>query len=97
MGYFTFWAVVAIAWGSIASAVIIVLPLLESWRTITCVLSGMFTNDALIEKVDEMNSRLRAIMLAMPEAERHYLLEKGPAKKLDYFEEATAGVTDGGC
>ncbi|XP_074582563.1 urea-proton symporter DUR3 [Curcuma longa] len=97
LGYFTFWAVVAIAWGSIASAVIIVLPLLESWRTITCVLSGMFTNDALIEKVDEMNSRLRAIMLAMPEAERHYLLEKGPAKKLDYFEEATAGVTDGGC
>lgn len=97
MVYFTFWAVVAIAWGTIASAVIIILPLLESWRTITCVLSGMFTNDALIEKVDEMNSRLRAIMLAMPEAEKHYLQEKNMAEKLDCFEEATASVTDGGC
>ncbi|XP_042437581.1 urea-proton symporter DUR3-like [Zingiber officinale] len=97
LGYFTFWAIIAVAWGSIASALIIVLPILESWRTITCVLSGMFTNDALIEKVDEMNSRLRAIMLAMPETERHYLLEKGTAKKLDSFEEATAGITGGGC
>lgn len=42
--YFTFWAVIAIAWGTIGSAVIILLPLIESWETIQLVLRGMFTN-----------------------------------------------------
>ncbi|CAL9756578.1 unnamed protein product [Musa acuminata subsp. burmannicoides] len=83
LGYFTFWAVVAIAWGTIASVVIIILPLTESWGTIVRVLNGMFTNDAMMQKVDEMNSRLRAIMVTMPEAERYYLLEKEKTKKLD--------------
>ncbi|RWV97975.1 hypothetical protein GW17_00039202 [Ensete ventricosum] len=92
LGYFTFWAVVAIAWGTIASVVIIILPLTESWGTIVCVLNGMFTNDAMMQKVDEMNSRLRAIMVTMPEAERYYLLEKEKTKKLDGYEETTADV-----
>lgn len=83
LGYFTFWAVVAIAWGTIASVVIIILPLTESWGTIVRVLNGMLTNDAMMQKVDEMNSRLRAIMVTMPEAERYYLLEKEKTKKLD--------------
>ncbi|RRT67782.1 hypothetical protein B296_00027409 [Ensete ventricosum] len=93
LGYFTFWAVVAIAWGTIASVVIIILPLTESWGTIACVLNGMFTNDAMMQKVDEMNSRLRAIMVTMPEAERYYLLEKEKTKKLVGYEETTADVT----
>lgn len=42
--YFTFWAVIAIAWGTIGSAVIILLPLIESWETIQLVLRGIFTN-----------------------------------------------------
>ncbi|CAK9164391.1 unnamed protein product [Ilex paraguariensis] len=50
-GYFTFWAIIAIAWGTIGSAVIIALPLIESWKTIQTVLLGMFTNDRLMEKV----------------------------------------------
>ena len=80
-GYFTFWAVIAIAWGTIGSAVIIVLPLTESWKTIQSVMLGMFTNDRLMEKLDELNVKLQTIMSAMPEAERIYLLEKEKAKK----------------
>ncbi|XP_021279277.1 urea-proton symporter DUR3-like [Herrania umbratica] len=80
VGYFTFWAVIAIAWGTIGSAVIIALPLIESWETIKSVCVGMFTNDRLMEKVEEMNFKLNSIMLAIPEAEKAYLLEKDKAK-----------------
>ncbi|KAL0324110.1 UNVERIFIED_CONTAM: Urea-proton symporter DUR3 [Sesamum calycinum] len=85
-GYFTFWAVIAIAWGTIGSAVIIVLPLVESWETIQNVLLGMFTNDRLIEKMEELNLKLQTIISAMPEAERIYLLEKEKAKKKEASE-----------
>ncbi|CAL5359380.1 unnamed protein product [Camellia sinensis] len=85
-GYFTFWAIIAIAWGTIGSAVIIVLPLTESWQTIQSVILGMFTNDRLMEKVEELNLKLNTIMLAIPEAERIYLLEKGKAKKNEASE-----------
>jgi len=71
-GYFTLWAAVAIAWGTVGSAVIIFLPLVESWDTICKVCEGMFTNDAVYERLDDMNLRLRAIMGAMPEAEERY-------------------------
>ncbi|XP_076944569.1 urea-proton symporter DUR3-like [Bidens hawaiensis] len=80
-GYFTFWAVVAIAWGTIGSAVIIVLPLAESWQTLQSVMIGMFTNDKLIEKIDELNLKLETIIKAVPDAERIYQLEKGKMKK----------------
>ncbi|KAL8063830.1 hypothetical protein ABFX02_01G052400 [Erythranthe guttata] len=40
-GYFTFWAVIAVAWGTVASAVIIALPLIESRETIISVIVGM--------------------------------------------------------
>ncbi|XP_010255736.1 PREDICTED: urea-proton symporter DUR3-like [Nelumbo nucifera] len=86
LGYFTFWAVISIAWGTIASAVIIALPLIESWETIQSVLVGMFTNDRLIEKIEEMNFKMHAIMLAIPEAEQMYLLEKEKAKKQEALE-----------
>ncbi|EPS63443.1 hypothetical protein M569_11338, partial [Genlisea aurea] len=82
-GYFTFWAVIAIAWGTIASAVIIALPLLESRDTIKRVLVGLFTNRILMEKIEEMNLQLHSIITAMPEAERIYLLEKNKLKKED--------------
>ncbi|THG14132.1 hypothetical protein TEA_003187 [Camellia sinensis var. sinensis] len=85
-GYFTFWAIIAIAWGTIGSAVIIVLPLTESWQTIQSIIFGMFTNDRLMEKVEELNLKLNTIMSAIPEAERIYLLEKGKAKKNEASE-----------
>ncbi|GJU40668.1 urea-proton symporter DUR3 [Tanacetum coccineum] len=80
-GYFTFWAIVAIAWGTIGSAVIIVLPLAESWKTLQSVMLGMFTNDKLINKIDELNLKMETIIKAVPDAERIYLLEKGKMKK----------------
>lgn len=85
-GYFTFWAVIAIAWGTVGSAVIIVLPLKESWNTIESVIHGMFTNDRLMEKVEELNIKLRTIMQALPEAERIYLLEKENLKRKEASE-----------
>lgn len=72
---------IAIAWGTIGSAVIIGLPLVESWATIRSIFLAMFTNDKLMEKVEEMNLKLHTIMLAIPEAEKIYLLEKEKAKK----------------
>lgn len=90
MGYFTFWAVIAIAWGTIGSAVIIILPVTESWQTISSVCVGMFTNDKLMKKIGEMNLRLHAIMEAMPEAQQIYLLEKEKTKKLEGFQGRSA-------
>ncbi|KAK2373638.1 urea-proton symporter DUR3 [Trifolium repens] len=80
-GYFYFWAVIAIGWGTIGSAVIIALPIIESWDTIQTVILGMFTNDRLMEKVEELNFKLHTIIQAIPEAERLYLLEKEKVKK----------------
>ncbi|KAF1001598.1 urea-proton symporter DUR3 [Apium graveolens] len=88
-GYFAFWAVIAIAWGTIGSAVIIALPLIESWETIENVILGMFTNDRLMEKIEELNLKLHTIILSVPEAERIYLLEKGKAKKNDASEHSS--------
>ncbi|KAK3019974.1 hypothetical protein RJ639_003021 [Escallonia herrerae] len=92
-GYFTFWAVIAIAWGTVGSAVIIALPLMESWKTIESVLLGMFTNDKLVEKVEELNLKLHTILLAIPEAERLYLLEKEKAKKNDISQKDSVSVS----
>lgn len=80
-GYFTFWAAIAIIWGTVGSAVIIVLPLYESWDTISFIFMGLCTSDILYERVDDISSRLKAIMAIMPESERLYLLEKERHKK----------------
>ena len=42
LSYFTFWAVIAIGWGTIGSAIIIFMPLYESWETISLVLKGLW-------------------------------------------------------
>lgn len=46
----------------------------------------MFTNDRLMEKVEDLNSKLQSIILAMPEAERIYLLEKEKDKRKEASE-----------
>lgn len=92
VGYFTFWAIIAVAWGTVGSVVIIALPLVESWETIRSVLLGMFTDDRLMEKVEEMNFKLHTIMSAIPEAERIYLLEKEKAKKKEAFEQEAVSI-----
>lgn len=63
--------------------------MIESWETIQNVLLGMFTNDRLVEKVEEMNLKLHALVLALPEAERIYLLEKEKARKKDLLDTDT--------
>ncbi|KZV39782.1 hypothetical protein F511_30540 [Dorcoceras hygrometricum] len=85
-GYFRFWAVIAIAWGTIASVVIIALPLMESWETIQSVMLGMFTNDRMMEKMEELNLKLQTIVSLLPDAEKMYLLEKEKAKKKEATE-----------
>ncbi|KAJ7562603.1 hypothetical protein O6H91_03G076800 [Diphasiastrum complanatum] len=50
LGYFTFWAVIAIVWGTVGSLVIIILPLVESWDTIKLVIVGIFTNNVAVSK-----------------------------------------------
>ncbi|KAI9125347.1 hypothetical protein K1719_003963 [Acacia pycnantha] len=91
-GYFYFWAVVAIGWGTIGSAVIIALPIIESWETIHSVIMGMFTNDRLVEKVEELNFKLQTIIHAIPEAERLYFLEKEKAKKAEASEHKASSL-----
>nr|AGS56986.1 solute:sodium symporter [Salicornia europaea] len=48
--YFTVWTVIAIAWGTIGSIVIIAMPIVESWDTIGMVLLGIFTNQTVEKK-----------------------------------------------
>ncbi|KAL3613783.1 urea active transporter [Castilleja foliolosa] len=85
-GYFTLWAVIAIAWGTIGSAVIIALPLIESWETIQNILIGMFTNDRLMAKLEELDSKMQTIISALPEIERVRLLEKEMANNKEASE-----------
>ncbi|KAL6348441.1 hypothetical protein AAG906_005751 [Vitis piasezkii] len=94
-GYFTFWAIIAVAWGTIGSAAIIALPLVESWEAIQNVFLGMFTNDRLMEKIEEMNIKLQSIILSSPEAERTYLMEKEKLKKKgasEYLAQSTPNL-----
>ncbi|KAL9252908.1 Urea-proton symporter DUR3-like protein [Drosera capensis] len=70
--YFTFWAVVA---------VVIAMPVMESWSTIQYVLAGMFTNDRLMARMDKINAKLEMIMQVLPDAERRHLLEQEKARK----------------
>ncbi len=87
-GYFAFWASIAIIWGTVGSLVIILLPLYESRETIRFILSGMFTNEILYDKIDDISTRVRLIMKSMPEAERLYYQEKEQHKK-DEASEST--------
>ncbi|CAI7926153.1 unnamed protein product [Closterium sp. NIES-53] len=76
LGYFTFWVVIAITWGVVASVVIIFLPVYENWRGLVLVIDGLFTSDILQERVDDIGLRLAAIMATIPEAEARYLQYK---------------------
>jgi tRNA(Met) C34 N-acetyltransferase TmcA len=87
-GYFSFWASIAIIWGTVGSLVIIILPLYESWETIRFILMGMFTNEIFYEKIDDISTRVRLIMKSMPEAERLYYQEKENLKKEEAADNA---------
>ncbi|KAL2632568.1 hypothetical protein R1flu_004047 [Riccia fluitans] len=88
-GYFTFWAVIAIVWGTVASVLIIVLPLYESYETILAILNGMFTDDILLDRIHELDNKLDSIIKTNPEAERAYLLKKEQEKAKHEHHEVT--------
>ncbi|KAJ3681610.1 hypothetical protein LUZ60_014183 [Juncus effusus] len=65
LNYFTFWAVIALAWGTIGSFVIIFLPLWESRDTIWIVCVGLFTNPLWQkEKEKEKEKKVDTVMEA---------------------------------
>ncbi|KAI6706838.1 hypothetical protein NL676_009800 [Syzygium grande] len=86
-GYFTFWAIIAIAWGTIGSAVIIALPVMESWQTVQSVCVGMFTNDQLMEKIQELNVKLQSVVSAIPKRKDCISSRWKKTKKLDASEQ----------
>jgi len=42
-GYFYFWVIIAIIWGLVASALMIILPVTESWSGITLIVARLFS------------------------------------------------------
>jgi len=52
--YFTLWVAISIAWGIVATIVIIVMPLWESWDGICLVVKGLLTNDDVHMRMDEI-------------------------------------------
>jgi len=61
-GYFNLWVGIALAWGTVATAVIILLPVYESWDSISIVLKGMFTNDDVHMRMDLIESKIDALL-----------------------------------
>jgi hypothetical protein len=61
-GYFNLWVGIALAWGTVATAVIIFLPVYESWDSISVVLKGMFTNDDVHMRMDVIEGKIDALL-----------------------------------
>ena len=57
-GYFYLWVSVAIAWGIVATAVIIIMPLYESMDGINLVFKGVMTNDDVHMRLDRIELML---------------------------------------
>jgi SSS family transporter len=64
-GYFQMWVIIAVIWGLVATVVIVVLPIYESWNGIACVIKGLFFNDDLHVHMDDIDHKLEAIMKHM--------------------------------
>jgi SSS family transporter len=64
-GYFQMWVLIAILWGLVATVVIVVLPIWESWAGIECVLKGLFFNDDLHVHMDDIDHKIDALMKHM--------------------------------
>lgn len=81
-GYFTFWVIISITWGTIGSAIIILLPIYENWAGIYMVIEGLMSNDLIYEKMDDMDLKLSAMLACNPDAENHYRMKKEELKRL---------------
>ena len=58
------WVAIALTWGTVATAVIIILPVYESWAEISTTLQGMFTNDDVHMRMDIIDSKLDSLLKA---------------------------------
>jgi len=60
--YFTMWVAIALIWGIVATAVIIVLPVYESMDGINLVLRGFFTNDDVHLRLNMLEAKLDKLL-----------------------------------
>lgn len=82
-GYFTFWVVLSIIWGTVGSAIIVVLPLVESYDVLMVIAIGWFGDLGGSEtktELKDINMKMNAMLATNPEAERMYLMEKEKKK-----------------
>jgi len=60
--YFILWVSIAIAWGIVATVVIVVMPIWESMDGINLVLKGLFTNDDVHMRLDSIEAKLEKVL-----------------------------------
>merc|ERR1711990_23910 len=63
-GYFNLWVAIALIWGTVATVVIICLPVYESWSEISNTLTGLITNDDVHLRMDIIDSKLDSLLKA---------------------------------
>ncbi|GBG60780.1 hypothetical protein CBR_g12518 [Chara braunii] len=68
-GYFSFWVIVSLIWGTVATAITILLPLYESWDAIVVVCTGLFTNQATHDRLDVIDKKMTALIRVSPQAQ----------------------------
>jgi len=72
--YFRMWVYISIIWGVLATATCILLPIWESRAGIMLVVKGMFFNDDLHYRLDDLDYKLDLVMdqLNIPNPRRHH-------------------------
>ena len=60
--YFILWVSIAIAWGIVATVVIVVLPVYESMDGIYLVAKGLLTNDDVHMRLDSIEAKLEKVL-----------------------------------
>ena len=59
-GYFTFWTIIAIVWGLVASAAMIFMPAAESAGAIVTTFKNMAAGNKTVREADELDSSAHA-------------------------------------
>ena len=77
-GYFNLWVAIALIWGTVATVVIICLPVYESWSEISNTLTGLISNDDVHLRMDIIDSKLDSLLKAGNLGESGNKLSKTP-------------------
>mmetsp|Transcript_8216 Transcript_8216/g.11087 ORF Transcript_8216/g.11087 Transcript_8216/m.11087 type:complete len:684 (+) Transcript_8216:550-2601(+) len=64
-GYFAMWVIISIVWGLVGTLVIVLLPLWESQEAILCVIRGLFFNDDLHARLDEVDHKMNLLLVKL--------------------------------